>query len=377
MITPTLHSVTDPELWNLVETTVSATDLAHVLRIVADAPAPSGMATLTRGTAIRAWWEDRVGESSASVYESDVARSGCDTISLGDGGIRLFAHIDEVSYLIRRPTADPLVWQVTAYCYHLATRPAPARVVRVTASGAVSVIGSGEIYEDDGHIYYRTPDANGICPGDRIALFSPLAVDASHGLTTGSLDNAAGVAGCLIAGIVLEKLAIPFSIALTDEEEGPSGQSSQTISRGAARLCSTIEPASLSVAIDIHGLSDAERTASEDHRLPWGASLAESSSSGRGSVAPPQLLAGAMDLLAGVHEQGVRSRLNVGGYVPRSDDVVAMLHSNRVLILGYPGINRHFDEGLPSVNLHDLVELAKALIVLAVGVHTGELAVDW
>jgi hypothetical protein len=41
-----------------------------------------------------------------------------------------------------------------------------------------------------------------------------------------------------------------------------------------------------------------------------------------------------------------------------------MLQSNRLVVLGYPGINRHFDQGLPTVNLHDLVNLARALVVI-------------
>ena len=33
-----------------------------------------------------------------------------------------------------------------------------------------------------------------------------------------------------------------------------------------------------------------------------------------------------------------------------------------ILLLGFPGFNRHFDLGPPRANLHDVVHLAKALV---------------
>jgi len=71
---------------------------------------------------------------------------------------------------------------------------------------------------------------------DRVVLASPITYDANSGLITGSMDNAAGVAAALIACELMANLGIPFNCYLTDEEEGPAGSSSQTISRGAAAL---------------------------------------------------------------------------------------------------------------------------------------------
>jgi hypothetical protein len=92
--------------------------------------------------------------------------------------------------------------------------------------------------------------------------------------------------------------------------------------------------------------------------------LAEFSSGGRGSVSLPEILLTLSETFSKLEDNGIRVRQNIGGYVPRSDDVVAMLQSNRLVVLGYPGINRHFDQGLPTVNLHDLVNLARALVVI-------------
>jgi hypothetical protein len=275
----------------------------------------------------------------------------------------VLAHLDEISYLLREQVRAG-VWRVVPYCYHLAEKPAPARVVRFDSTGAFHVLCEAELRERDGGHFLHHPAEVELGPADRVVLASPVACDAESGLVTGSLDNAAGVAAALAAADVLAGLGIPFSCYLTDEEEGPAGSSSQTISRGAMRLLRSRPPAPLTVAVDIHGLATADLAAVDFHRRPWGASLAEYSSGGRGSVAPPWLYHSIRELFAPLAAEGIPVRANVGGYVPRSDDVVAMTYSSRVIILGYPGVNRHFDRGLPTANIHDLVSLARALVVL-------------
>ena len=43
----------------------------------------------------------------------------------------------------------------------------------------------------------------------------------------------------------------------------------------------------------------------------------------------------------------------------------AMLKTPNVLLLGFPGFNRHFDLGEPTANIYDLVNLAKAIVYFA------------
>lgn len=364
------------EMWNKCDEVITSEAMLELLASIADTPAPSGASSLTRGYQVQLWCRKQGLLEAGAELMLDAYRSGCDLLSLGTGGLRMIAHLDEVSYLLDGPAQVAGAWQVTPYCYHLAENPAPARVIRFTADGGWSTVATGEVALVDGKHLFRSAEILELGPSDRVVLASDVEADSVTGRVTGSLDNAAGVAAALMAAAVLSELGVPFSLALTDEEEGPSGAASQTISRGAARLFRHLEDAPLAVAIDIHGVPDADLKQVDGHRMPWGASLAEYSSDGRGSVAPPQLFAGVSDLLCSP-ECDLTVRQNIGGYVPRSDDVTAMTHSNRVIILGYPGINRHFDRGLPAVNLTDLVQLARALVVLGVATHTKNLAVDW
>ena len=104
-------------------------------------------------------------------------------------------------------------------------------------------------------------------------------------------------------------------------------------------------------------------------RLGGGAVLAEFSSLARGAVTPLDLygLARHMaDVLAGF---GVRVQESNNAYSSRSDDVSVMLKTPNILLLGFPGFNRHFDRGLPRAHLDDVVHLAKAA-----GLHVGPAA---
>lgn len=356
----------------LCDELVTERRMVDVLRGVADTPAPSGASSLTRGEVVHDWFlEELLGHGVT--LSRDHRRSGCDVLRLGNGGLRMLAHLDEVSYLVDGTRSGPGLWRVAPYCYHLAEDAAPARVVRFSPEGSWTVTGHGRVISKDASLHFEAADDMDLQPGDRVCLTSALNHDSSTGLVTGSLDNAAGASAALLAAAVLARLQIPFELVLTDEEEGPSGASSQTISRGAMRYFAEAEDAPLNVAIDIHGVPLSDLDEVRGHQVPWGASLAEFSSHGRGSVAPPHLYAAALRLLR--QSPAARSvRQNIGGYVPRSDDVVAMTRSNRVLVLGYPGLNRHFDRGLPTANVHDLIELTRALVALGVGVAQGEIA---
>lgn len=377
--------IDDERLWRACDEIVTPEAVHELLAVVADTPAPSGTSSLTRGPQVRAWCEKNGLLDEGAQLQLDAFRTGCDLLTSGTGGVRMLAHLDEVSYLVEGRCEggdgdDRGVggsrWWVAPYCYHLAEVPAPARAIRFTPDGSWRVLAAGHVSAHEGRHVFQADEAVQLAPGDRVALASAVVREAT-GRLTGSLDNAAGVTAGLLAAAVLTRLGVPFTLALTDEEEGPSGAASQTISRGAARLFRHLDDAPLTVAIDIHGVPDGDAERVDGHRRAWGASLAEFSSHGRGSVAPPQLYTGVAELLCRLRSRGVVVRQNVGGYVPRSDDVVAMTQSNRVAILGYPGVNRHFDRGLPAVHVDDLVHLACALVVLGAAVHTGRLAVDW
>jgi hypothetical protein len=349
---------------------IDAEAMEATLRAVADTPAPSQIGSVTRGSVLQRLAGSYGIFDRGATYLSDAYDSGGDVLALGADGLRMIAHLDEISYLLAGDPVDGR-WPLRAYCYHLAEGPRAGAVIRYDHDGEYRIVSRGEVLTDEtGRIWYRADEGTPRF-GDRVFLPSPLEVDPSTGLVTGSLDNAVGVAAVLLAARLLAHLDIPFSAVFPDEEEGPAGQSSQTISRGAARLLPSLPTAPVTVVTDIHGLSDDELHRTGAHRRPWGASLAESSSGTRGSVTPPPLYRQLRELFADLADDGIPVFPNTGGYIPRSDDVVAMLHSRNVCILGFPGSNRHFDRGKPTGNLHDFVALARALALLGAATATG------
>lgn len=334
----------------------------EVLKTVADTPAPSQTASMTRGRVIEELLEKRGVLKGEATYTRNAFDSGCDMLQRGTGGIRLIAHMDEISYVVAGEK-NGRSWPLAAFCYHLADGPRRARTVRYSAKTGYYVAARGEVRNEEG-LCFVLEEGDDLEPGDRVVLDYPIELDEPGGRVTGHLDNAAGVACALLAAEVLCQAGIPFSALFTDEEEGPAGQSSQTISRGAARVYPHLGPAALDVVIDVHGLGEEELRDSDSHRSRWGASLAEFSSHARGSVTPPHVYATIKDVVGALADHDVSVRQNIGGYVSRSDDVIAMMHSTRVAILGYPGVNRHFDEGLAAANLTDLRDLSVALATL-------------
>jgi hypothetical protein len=93
-----------------------------------------------------------------------------------------------------------------------------------------------------------------------------------------------------------------------------------------------------------------------------GAVLAEFASLGRGAVTPPHLYELARRQAARAAAVGVSVQQSNNAYTSRSDDVSVILRTPNVLLLGFPGFNRHFDLGEPRANLHDLIDLSKAYV---------------
>jgi hypothetical protein len=53
-------------------------------------------------------------------------------------------------------------------------------------------------------------------------------------------------------------------------------------------------------------------------------------------------------------------------YTSRSDDVAVMQRSPGIVLLGFPGADRHFDTDLPSAHIDDFVSLSRALVYMSV-----------
>ena len=355
-----------PDLLSTVAELHTVERLITALGPIADTPGPSQLSSTTRGAVVaQILGEFAPSGGTAPDLARDVEGTGCDLVHSGAGGPLVVAHLDEISYLIAGDAADHDGWPVQPFCYHLATGSRPAGVIRVLDEGRVEQVGAGRICGPPDRIRYHLLEGDRPRPGDRVVLRSPLDIDPASGRVTGSLDNAAGVAAALLAAVSLHELGLPAMVALTDEEEGPAGASTQTMARGAARLLPQLPTPPLTTVVDVHGPR-------QPHRGPemhTGASLAEFTSAGRGAVTPPLLFHAVRTLL---DEAGVCAPTNTTGHVPRSDDVVATLRDPRVCILGYPGTNRHFDHGLPTANVYDLLDLATSLVVVsaAAAVHS-------
>jgi len=337
---------------------------------LSDTPAPSQTASCTRGLVVARRLRER-GVLDPARYERDYLGTGSDLLVNGNGGARIVAHLDEISYISAGAAGDD-GWPLAAFCYSLADGPRAARVVRWQPVEGYRVVDEGIVDGTGDRLFYRSNADAGLKPGDRVCLHSPAQLEPGGGRLTGSIDNAAGVAAALVASEVLTRHNVPFSLVLTDEEEGPAGLGSITMSIGAMRVFPVLPEAALTIVIDTHVLGEQGLAATDGLRQSWGASLAETSSMTRGGVTPPHLYAALRALAAELTAAGTPVR-DAEGYVPRSDDAAAQLFTRDLCLLGYPGMNRHFDRGLPATNLNDMCNLATALVFTAAAAWLGAL----
>ena len=137
--------------------------------------------------------------------------------------------------------------------------------------------------------------------------------------------------------------------------------------RGGSRIVGPLAPPDLAIVADVQqaGGGAAPATPAEtpnSTRLGQGAVLSEFSSLARGAVTPPPLYELARYWAERLVEIGVKVQESNNSYTSRSDDVSVLLKTPNILLLGFPGFDRHFDNAEPSANLFDIVDLAKALV---------------
>ncbi len=97
-----------------------------------------------------------------------------------------------------------------------------------------------------------------------------------------------------------------------------------------------------------------------------GAVLSEFSSRARGAVTPPPLYAAVCAFTERLASRGATVRQMSNHYTSRSDDVAVMQRNSGIVLLGFPGANRHFDADLPTAHIDDFVSLSRALVYMAV-----------
>ena len=260
------------------------------------------------------------------------------------------------------------------YCVHLMhDGECPANAYRYDyESNRYRVVAEGRIESSAGSPFFRSARRDvQLMPGDRVAPFSAFNDLEQGGLFTGLMDNAGGVAALAVAAPVLAEAGVEAMLAFPDEEEGPVGAGNQTMCRGSARIAGLLPPPKLAIVADVQqggGDPDADTRGGVENatRLGAGAVLSEFSSLARGAVTPFGLYGLARRMADVIAEFGVRVQELNNAYSSRSDDVSVMLKTPNLLLLGYPGFNRHFDRGLPRAHLDDVTNLAKVVVYASV-----------
>ena len=358
-----------------VEAYITRDRVRRYLIALSDAPAPSTFAAAMRVPVLRRLMDaDGALSSDRLTLHGDFGRTGSPVILMGSAEptkpLWLFAHLDTISYLVQ-PAAEAR-YPLVPFCAHMIRNGRrPARVYRFDpARNAFGVVGQGQLESEDGTPFFRSDDLGPqLRPGDRVVPFTPVREEES-GLFFGQTDNAGGVAALAVAAPVLAEAGIEAVIAFPDEEEGPLGPGNQMIGRGGTRLVNLLPTPDLAIIADVQQAggdpeADARGGLENSTRLGAGAVLAEFSSLGRGAVTPPDLYELARHAAGSMGPLGVRVQESNNAYSSRSDDVSVMLKTPNILLLGFPGFNRHFDRGEPRVHLDDVVHLAKALVYMA------------
>jgi hypothetical protein len=346
-----------------VDRYVTADRVRRYLSALVDTPAPSTAAGAMRVPVLnRLLAADGAFDTRRLRLDPDFGGVGSPVIFTGGAGVEkpfwAFAHLDTISYLVQPEQGGrtPLV----PYCVHLMRDgECSANAYRYDLeSNRYCVVAEGKIESSDGSPYFR-PGNPGVQlrPGDL----------GQGGLFTGLMDNAGGVAALAVAAPVLAEAGVEALLAFPDEEEGPVGAGNQTMCRGSSRIVGLLPPPKLAIVADVQqggGDPDADTRGGVENstRLGGGAVLAEFSSLARGAVTPFGLYGLARHMADVIAGFDVRVQESNNAYSSRSDDVSVMLKTPNVLLLGYPGFNRHFDRGLPRAHLDDVMNLAKTVV---------------
>ena len=357
------------EMRPLVEAHITPERVLRYARAIATTSAPSTVANMTRAPVLHALLAEDAAFDLPLRLDDDFERTGTTVLMSGNGERKplwFLAHLDTISYLVqpRRNGLYPLV----PFCYHLiASGSRPAQALRYDlAAGALVVCAEGELISIDGTPYFRpAPSANvELRPGDRIVPIAEFRLSEDGGISA-HLDNAGGVAALAVAAPVLARLGVNAMFAFPDEEEGPHGSGNQMIGRGSARFVARREPPDLAVVVDMQQAAVEDDGTAVAGRLGAGALLAEFSSLARGAVTPPPLYALAREIIDRLRASGVAVQESPNAYSSRSDDISVMLRTSAILLLGFPGYDRHFDYGFPRAHLSDLTNLSKSLVYMA------------
>jgi putative aminopeptidase FrvX len=355
-----------------VDRHITSERVARYLKAMAETPAFSTAASALRGPVLRKLLKSDGVLGDGLVLDSNYSNTAGTVILTGaareEKPLWYFAHLDTISYLVS--PLDGERYPLVPFCYHLTEEGRrDALCYRFDLQSArYIVVAEGFLESEAGLPYFRSTDPSFHAEsGDRVVPAISCA-PGQDGHWTGHFDNAGGVAALAVAAPVLAGAGFDAMLAFPDEEEGPLGSGNQIIGRGGSRIIDRLQPPDLAVVVDMQQSGEdivKDGACGTSVRLGKGAVLSEYSSLGRGAVTPPHLLGLARQAVRLIGQRGVKIQEPQNNYTSRSDDVSVMLKTPNILLLGFPGLNRHFDTGLPKANLDDIVNLSKALAYMA------------
>ncbi len=359
----------------LVEAHITVERMRRYMTSISEVASPSTTASVLRGPILRELLRETKALANNKLhFDLNYENTGNSVILTGPRNRRkklwYFAHLDTISYLVqpKEQSRYPLV----PFGYHMiqnGNRPAVAYRF-VSLHSRYEIVARGHLESEDARPFFRPESGDlSLQPGDRIVFSASYEEDPS-GNFSAHVDNAGAVAALLAAAPVLAATKVDALLVFPDEEEGPPGSGNQVMGRGSARMLNLFPVPELVIVSDVQQAGgeihpNHSDRGGEGKKLGEGAVLSEFSSLARGAVTPPHLYVLAVEFAAALREVGVKVQLSNNAYTSRSDDVSTMLKTPNVLLLGFPGFNRHFDLGEPMANIHDLVNLAKAMVYFA------------
>lgn len=360
----------------LVDSHITVERLRHYITSISSIAPPSTAASVLRGPILRQLLQEAKALDNDNLhFHQNYQNTGNSLILVGKKNSRkklwYLAHLDTVSYLVqpKQQARYPLV----PFCHHMIKNGKRSAIAYrfISSSAKYEIIARGYLESEDSQPFFR-PENEGLYlrPGDRVVFSTSYQEESLTGNFTAHLDNAGAVAALLAVAPVLAAAKVEALLAFPDEEEGPAGSGNQMIGRGGSRILNLFSVPELVVVSDVQqtagdGALEAASGEVAGVQLGRGAVLSEFSSLARGAVTPPHLYALAAECIEALQGIGVKVQISDNSYTSRSDDVSVMLKTPNILLLGFPGFNRHFDLGEPSANIYDLVNLAKAMVYFA------------
>ncbi len=358
-----------------VDSHITVERIRRYVASISSVASPSTAASFLRGPILRdLLQETKALENDNLHFHLNYEKTGNSIILTGTKNIRkklwYVAHLDTVSYLVQ--SKQQLRYPLVPFCHHMIQNGKRSAIAYrfIPSNSRYEIVASGCLESEDFHPFFRPESGDlNLKPGDRIVFSTSYQEDRLTGNFTAHIDNAGAVAALLAAAPVLAAAKVEALLAFPDEEEGPPGSGNQMIGRGSTRILNLLPVPELVVVSDVQqtGGDNTPNTpgGGDGVKLGEGAVLSEFSSLTRGAVTPPHLYALAVEFVAALQKIGVKVQISNNSYTSRSDDVSVMLKTPNVLLLGFPGFNRHFDLGEPTANIYDLVNLAKAIVYFA------------